>query len=115
MHAGALTVAGASSMSSNALTLAANMAMVSGATTGAARAAAFAAALNAQHAAGRACHKHGCQGVSLVPPYYTSGSVSLMEARANAWCLLIHAEASLSLLADIAECVHTTHLPTLVF
>jgi len=47
-------LAGASSMSSNALTLAANMAMVSGATTGAARAAAFAAALNAQHAAGEA-------------------------------------------------------------
>ena len=38
---------------------------------------------------------HGGQGESLVPPY-THGSVSLTRARANAWCLLTHTEASLS-------------------
>jgi len=45
-------VASGGGTSSSAITLAANMAMQAGATTGAARAAAFAAALNAQHAAG---------------------------------------------------------------
>ena len=62
------------------------------------------------HEAGRsltlALHRHridaaspasvyGGQGESLLPPY-TRGSVCLTGARANAWCLLIHAEASLS-------------------
>jgi len=43
---------------------------------------------------------HGVPGESLVPPY-TRGSVSLTlsltGSRAKAWCLLIHAEASLTL------------------
>jgi len=37
------------------------------------------------------------RGESLVPPY-TRGSVSLTGARAEAWCLLIHADASHSLI-----------------
>jgi len=39
---------------------------------------------------------HGGQGESLEPPY-TRGSFSLSGPRAKAWCLLIHAEASLPL------------------